>query len=94
MSEMRPPAGLQLYSLEELGHDGQLGTVDRIAELLYCWCAPQMEDAMCYAKDYKVYDERKKADKRKQYDPTLQAQESADDTERRAFFSEMKKREF
>lgn len=38
--------------------------------------------------------ERKKADKRKQYDPTLQAQESADDTERRAFFSEMKKREF
>src|SRR5258708_32235009 len=28
---------------EELGHDGQLGTLDRIAELLYCWCAPQME---------------------------------------------------
>jgi hypothetical protein len=47
---------------EELGHDGQLGTVDRIAELLYCWCAPQMEDAMCYAKDYKVYDDQKKAE--------------------------------
>src|SRR5260221_3709154 len=30
---------------EELGHDGQLGTLDRIAELLYCWCAPQMEHA-------------------------------------------------
>ena len=62
MSEMRPPAGLQLHSLEELGHDGQLGTVDRIAELLYCWCAPQMEDAMCYERDYKIFEDRKKAE--------------------------------
>ncbi|MFI5206952.1 MAG: hypothetical protein ACHQX4_02950 [Gemmatimonadales bacterium] len=36
----------------------------------------------------------KKADKRKKYDPTLQTEESPDDTERRSFFSEMKKREF
>jgi hypothetical protein len=47
---------------EELGHDGQLGTVDRIAELLYCWCAPQMEDAMCYERDYKIFEDRKKAE--------------------------------
>ena len=47
---------------EELGHDGQLGTVDRIAELLHCWCAPQMEDAMCYTRDYKVFDDQKKAE--------------------------------
>src|SRR3981081_3458773 len=45
---------------EELGHDGQLGTVDR--ELLHCWCAPQMEDAMCYTRDYKVFDDQKKAE--------------------------------
>jgi hypothetical protein len=38
--------------------------------------------------------DKKKADKRKQYDPTLQVEEGADDTERRNFFSEMKKREF
>lgn len=62
MSEMRPPAGLQLYSLEELGHDGQLGTVDYAAELLYRWCAPQMEDAMCYERDYKIFEDRKKAE--------------------------------
>ena len=47
---------------EELGHDGRLGTVDRIAELLYCWCAPQMEDAMCYERDYKIFEDRKKAE--------------------------------
>ena len=47
---------------EELGHNGQLGTVDRIAELLYCWCAPQMEDAMCYERDYKIFEDRKKAE--------------------------------
>jgi hypothetical protein len=34
-----------------------------------------------------------KAQKRRQYDPTLQP-EVEDDPERRAFFSEMKKREF
>ena len=45
-----------------MGHDGQLGTVDRIAELLYWWCARQMEDAMCYVKDYKVFDDQKKAE--------------------------------
>ena len=47
---------------EELGYDGQLGTVDRIAELLYCWCAPQMEDAMCYERDYRIFEDRKKAE--------------------------------
>ena len=47
---------------EELGYDRQLGTVDRIAELLYCWCAPQMEDAMCYERDYKIFEDRKKAE--------------------------------
>jgi hypothetical protein len=41
---------------------GQLGTVDHIAELLYCWCAPQMEDAMCYERDYKIFEDRKKAE--------------------------------
>jgi hypothetical protein len=40
----------------------KLGTVACTAELLYCWCAPQMEDAMCYAKDYKVFDDQKKAE--------------------------------
>jgi hypothetical protein len=40
----------------------QAGTVDCIAELLYCWGTPQMEDAMCYAKDYKVFDDQKKAE--------------------------------
>jgi hypothetical protein len=25
-------------------------------------CAPQMEDAMCYAKDYKIFDDQKKAE--------------------------------
>jgi hypothetical protein len=45
-----------------MGRDGQLGTVDRIAELLCCWCARQMEDAMCYAKDYKVFDDQKQAE--------------------------------
>src|SRR5215472_8838390 len=43
-------------------NDGQLGTVDRIAELLYCWCAPQMEDAMCYERDYRIFEDRKKAE--------------------------------
>jgi len=47
---------------QELGYDGQLGTVDRIAELLYCWCAPQMEDAMCYERDYRIFEDRKKAE--------------------------------
>jgi hypothetical protein len=42
---------------EELGHDGQLGTVDRIAEV-----RSQMEDAMCYERDYKVFEDRKKAE--------------------------------
>lgn len=36
----------------------------------------------------------KKTDRRRRYDPTLQSDEGADDTERRNFFSEMKKREF
>ena len=36
----------------------------------------------------------KKADKRRQYDPTLQHDEGSFDTENRNFFSEMKKREF
>ena len=36
----------------------------------------------------------KKADKRRQYDPTLQNNEDAGDAERQALFSEMKKREF
>jgi hypothetical protein len=36
----------------------------------------------------------KKADKRRRYDPTLQHDEDGDDTERRNFFAEMKKREF
>lgn len=38
--------------------------------------------------------EAKKTDKRRRYDPTLQHDEDGDDTERRNFFSEMKKREF
>jgi hypothetical protein len=42
---------------EELGHDGQLGTVDRIAEV-----RSQMEDAMCYERDYKIFEDRKKAE--------------------------------
>jgi hypothetical protein len=37
-------------------------TVDPIAELLYGWCAQQMEDAMCYAKDYRLVDDLKKAE--------------------------------
>jgi hypothetical protein len=37
-------------------------TVDRIAELFYGWCAQQMEDAMCYAKDYRFFDDQKKAE--------------------------------
>jgi hypothetical protein len=37
-------------------------TVDRFAELLYGWCAQQMEDAMCYAKDYNLFDDQKKAE--------------------------------
>jgi uncharacterized tellurite resistance protein B-like protein len=40
---------------------GRSDRLRRIAELLYCWCAPQMEDAMCYAKDYKAFDDQKKA---------------------------------
>ena len=55
------PACMQEFR-EELGYDGQLGTVDRIAELLYCWCAPQMEDAMCYERDYRIFEDRKKAE--------------------------------
>jgi hypothetical protein len=35
---------------------------DRIAELIYGWCAQQMEDAMCYAKDYRFLDNQKKAE--------------------------------
>src|SRR5262245_66376997 len=42
--------------------EGYLRTVDRIAELLYGWCAQQMEDAMCYAKDYKLFNDLKKAE--------------------------------
>src|SRR5215475_10802535 len=41
---------------------GCLRTVDRIAELIYGWCAQQMEDAMCYAKDYRFLDNQKKAE--------------------------------
>jgi hypothetical protein len=37
-------------------------TVDRFAELLYGWCAQEMEDAMCYAKDYNLFDDEKKAE--------------------------------
>jgi hypothetical protein len=37
-------------------------TVDRSAELIYGWCAQQMEDAMCYAKDYSLFDDQKKAE--------------------------------
>src|SRR5262245_39129056 len=37
-------------------------TVDRFAELLYGWCAQQMKDAMCYAKDYNLFDDEKKAE--------------------------------
>ena len=37
-------------------------TVDRIAELLYGCCAKQMEDAMCYAKDYRFFDDQKKVE--------------------------------
>ena len=37
-------------------------TVDHIAELFYGWCALQMEDAMCYAKDYRFFDDQKKAE--------------------------------
>jgi hypothetical protein len=37
-------------------------TVDSIAELFYVWCAQQMEDAMCYAKDYRFFDDQKKAE--------------------------------
>jgi hypothetical protein len=43
--------------------DGRLlANIDRIAELIYGWCAQQMEDAMCYAKDYRFFDDQKKAD--------------------------------
>lgn len=42
--------------------EGYPRTVDRIAELLYGWCAKQMEDAMCYAKDYRVFNDLKKAE--------------------------------
>jgi hypothetical protein len=42
--------------------EGYLRTVDRIAELLYGWCAKQMEDAMCYAKDYRLFNDLKKAE--------------------------------
>lgn len=38
--------------------------------------------------------EKKVVDKRRKYDPTLQSDEGADNAERRALFSEMKKREF
>ena len=38
--------------------------------------------------------EKKVADKRRRYDPTLKSDIADDDSERRAFFSEMKKREF
>jgi hypothetical protein len=37
-------------------------TVDRFSELLYGWCAQQMEDAMCYAKDYNLFDDEKKVE--------------------------------
>ena len=30
--------------------------------VLLSLCAPQMEDAMCYAKDYKIFDDQKKAE--------------------------------
>jgi hypothetical protein len=33
-----------------------------MAALPSCWCAQQLEDAMCYARDYKIFDDRKKAE--------------------------------
>jgi hypothetical protein len=47
---------------EERAREPCSRTVDRIAELLYGWCAQQMEDAMCYAKDYRFFDDQKKAE--------------------------------
>src|SRR5215211_7928762 len=39
------------------------GTVPDSPALSSCWCAPQMEDAMCYTRDYKHFEEQqKKAD--------------------------------
>jgi hypothetical protein len=29
-----------------------------MAALLSCPCAPQMEDAMCYSRDYKLFDDQ------------------------------------
>ncbi len=30
--------------------------------LLYRWCASQMEDVMCYERDYKIFEDWKKAE--------------------------------
>ena len=38
------------------------GTVQCVPALPSRWCAPQMEDSMCYSRDYKIFDDVKKAE--------------------------------
>lgn len=31
-----------------------------------CWCGPHMEDAMCYSRDYRIFDDRKAQETRQE----------------------------
>jgi hypothetical protein len=37
------------------------GTMRSVGALPCCWCATHMEDTMCYSRDYRIFDDKKKA---------------------------------